>query len=637
MLIMVVAPLVGAAGFAVYQVTQLTRKADELTRMADVIAIAVDVARFNILMGIEYTDSWNQYLDANNSATYQQHIAESEELVAKIRGNLARIRSSSHNKDFTSNLQDALKLYAQIPAIRAYYLARRPGDDRESRTVNNRAYTDIAAPLGAVIRSLVNESNELPIRRRIQTIIWCADLHSNATTESGMYCWGHELGSYKSLDNTAGPEFATLMRRTLQQQLLTNTLPELRPYFEKIFSDPVYVEADAAVRKFVQEDSTTKHRFNPDDLPAWRELTEKKRYALLVQMQPHVLEELRTFADDYIARVKRERIWMIALLSGTLALSGAAVWFMGRALFNAVAAAVLSLKRCVGNMLEVSGHAAASGAQLADAVSAQAAALEQTAASLEELTTTNRQNAAHASAVAARMRETDALVQRATASMNHLVGAVRQIASTSGQTKHIASTIDEISFQTNLLALNASIEAARAGEAGAGFAVVAEEVRQMAMRAANESASIARLIEGAHALTAEGVSLSEQVNSVFQQVEAEARTASARMSEIQSSTTELVRGIDEINSATRSLDSQTQQTAAIAEENASTATLIQRETEHLNASIALLEELIALKHAPAPATPADDAVEIASDSTPPPALPKAPDRPKRLRAEAAAR
>ncbi len=151
-----------------------------------------------------------------------------------------------------------------------------------------------------------------------------------ATTETGMYCWGHELGSYKSLENAASVEFATQMRRTVERQLLANTLPELRPYFEKIFADPVYVEADQAVRKFLQEDTVTKHRFNPDDLAAWRELAEKKRYALLVQMQPYVLNELQTFAGDYIDRVKRERIWMIALLAGTLALSGAAAWLMGR-------------------------------------------------------------------------------------------------------------------------------------------------------------------------------------------------------------------------------------------------------------------------------------------------------------------
>jgi methyl-accepting chemotaxis protein len=385
------------------------------------------------------------------------------------------------------------------------------------------------------------------------------------------------------------------MRRTLERQLLANTLPELRPYFEKIFADPVYVEADRTVRKFLQEDSVTKHRFNPDDLSAWRELAEKKRYALLVQMQPYVLNELQAFAGDYIAAVKRERLWMIALLAGTLALSGGAAWLMGRSMFHTVAAAVASLKQCVDHMLAVSAAAAHSGTQLADAVSEQAAALEQTAASLEELTATNRQNSDHARAVASRMQETDTLVQRATESMDHLVQAVQQIANTSGQTKHIASTIDEISFQTNLLALNASIEAARAGEAGAGFAVVAEEVRQMAMRAAAESASIARLIEGAHALTVEGVGLTDQVNSVFKQVESQARAAGSRMTEIQSSTAELVRGIDEINAATSNLDRQTQQTAAIAEENAATAAFIQKETGRLNTSITLLENLIALQ------------------------------------------
>lgn len=624
MLLMVLPPLVGATLFAIFQVRQLSSKASELSRIADLIDIATDVARFDILMGLEYTSSWAQYIDPNASATYQRHIDESEQLVAKIRANLPRAKAAVRNQAFTTHLEEALKLYEQIPAIRTYYLARRPGDDREARTINNNVYTALAGPLGNTIRALVNESSELPIRLRIQTLIWCADLHNNATTESGMYCWGHELGSFKTLDNCAGAEFATQMRRNVERHLLANTVPELRPYFEKLFSDPIYLEADRMVRKFAQENAATKHRFDPAGLPAWRELTEVKRYALLVAMQPHVLQELQTFARDYIARVHNERRWMIALLAGVLVVSGAVAWLLGRAVFHAVARAVLSLKQSIQNMLEVTAQSADAGKQLAEVVSHQAAALEETAASLEELTNTNRQNSEHARGVAQRMKETDAVVQRATESMRHLVAAVQQIATTSGQTKHIASTIDEISFQTNLLALNASIEAARAGEAGAGFAVVAEEVRQMAMRAATESASIAKLIEGAHQLTGEGVALSEKVNAIFQQVEARARTATGCMTGIQSSTEELVRGIDEINSATRNLDTQTQQTAAIAQENASTAAFIDTQTAALGSSIALLENLIALDQsapaAPPPATPTTSRPAASPSRKPEPSL-----------------
>jgi methyl-accepting chemotaxis protein len=209
------------------------------------------------------------------------------------------------------------------------------------------------------------------------------------------------------------------------------------------------------------------------------------------------------------------------------------------------------------------------------------------------LTATNRQNAENAVRGAERMKQTDALVQRATRSMDQLVTAVQQIATASGQTKHIARSIDDIAFQTNLLALNASIEAARAGEAGAGFAVVAEEVRKMALRAATESASIDRLIETAHALTQEGVTLSQEVDSLFKQVEGKSRAASTGMADIQHATRELVTGINEINSATRELDQHTQQNAAIAEENAATASLISQQTSDLADSIALLENLIA--------------------------------------------
>lgn len=612
MLLIVLAPLLGATLFAIYQVRQLSGKASELSRIADLIAIATDVARFDILMGIEYNSSWAQYIDANNSPKYQAIIAESEQLVAQIRANLPRAKASVRNQAFTTHIEEALKLYEQVPAVRTYYLARRPGDDREARTVNNSVYTALTTPLANTIRALVNESAELPIRLRIQTLIWCADLNSNATTETGMYCWGHELGSFKSLENCANAELATDMRRRVERHLLANTVPELRPYFEKIFSDPIYLEADRMVRTFAQENSGQKHVFNAAHLPVWRELTEVKRYGLLVAMQPYVLSELQSFAHDYIDRVHRERRWMIGLLAGVLIVSGIVVWLLGRAVFNAVTRAVLSLKQSIHNMLQVTTQSTDAAKQLADVVSQQAAALEETAASLEELTTTNRQNSDNARAIAGRMKETDTLVQRATESMRHLVAAVQQIATTSGQTKHIASTIDEISFQTNLLALNASIEAARAGEAGAGFAVVAEEVRQMAMRAAAESASIAKLIEGAHQLTGEGVVLSEKVNAIFQQVETQARTATGCMTGIQSSTEELVRGIEEINAATRNLDAQTQQTAAIAQENATSAEFIDNQTAALASSIALLETLIALD----PAAPASAST---AEATPVPA------------------
>ena len=84
------------------------------------------------------------------------------------------------------------------------------------------------------------------------------------------------------------------------------------------------------------------------------------------------------------------------------------------------------------------------------------------------------------------------------------------------------------------------------------------------------------------------------MNEIFQQVEAQAQTASGRMTEIQTSTEELVRGIDEINSATHHLDSQTQHNATIASENAATSAFVKQQTESLNASIALLEELISV-------------------------------------------
>ena len=115
----------------------------------------------------------------------------------------------------------------------------------------------------------------------------------------------------------------------------------------------------------------------------------------------------------------------------------------------------------------------------------QAASLEETASSMEELTATVRQNADHARASErARRRSARTATRAARAWWTTSSKRCASIAQARDKIADIIAVIDGIAFQTNILALNAAVEAARAGEQGRGFAVVAGEVRSLAQRSA---------------------------------------------------------------------------------------------------------------------------------------------------------
>ncbi len=108
--------------------------------------------------------------------------------------------------------------------------------------------------------------------------------------------------------------------------------------------------------------------------------------------------------------------------------------------------------------------------------------------------------------------------QRGVESMNRMSSAINKIKTSSDSTSKIVKTIDEIAFQTNLLALNAAVEAARAGDAGKGFAVMAEEVRNLAMRSAEAAKNTASLIEETVKNSENGVAINEESDSAAEEM-----------------------------------------------------------------------------------------------------------------------
>ncbi|MCX8011752.1 MAG: methyl-accepting chemotaxis protein, partial [Desulfobacterota bacterium] len=158
----------------------------------------------------------------------------------------------------------------------------------------------------------------------------------------------------------------------------------------------------------------------------------------------------------------------------------------------------------------------------------------------------------------------------------------------------IIKTIDEIAFQTNMLALNAAVEAARAGEAGAGFAVVANEVRSLAVRAANAAKNTSDLIEAVVKQIKEGSETVEKTGLLFKEMYKSVLKESELVAEIAAASREQSEGINQVNKAIAEMDNVAQQNAANAEESANAIEEMNNQIERLRAVIHELKEMVGI-------------------------------------------
>ncbi|WP_336698455.1 methyl-accepting chemotaxis protein [Pantoea dispersa] len=242
---------------------------------------------------------------------------------------------------------------------------------------------------------------------------------------------------------------------------------------------------------------------------------------------------------------------------------------------------VSGIREGVGRIYANAQEIANGNNNLSSRTEEQASALQQTAASMEEIKTTVRQNADNAHNARQLADSASKNARSGGEVMTRLEEIMQQISKSSRQIADINGVIDSIANQTNILSLNAAVEAARAGEQGRGFAVVAEEVRNLARRSADAAKEINELIVNTVAIMETGTLQVSNASSVMRDIVSSVSQVTDIMGEITLASDEQSAGINQIAQAVNEMDLVTQQNATLVEEAAAAASNLESQSETL--------------------------------------------------------
>jgi hypothetical protein len=333
-----------------------------------------------------------------------------------------------------------------------------------------------------------------------------------------------------------------------------------------------------------------------------------------------LIQEIVSYADVRLSESRRELIMVsVAVLALTVGLVVFILWIA-----RGIIRPLQSISRRLANASRITTHSAESLAASSKKLSAdsmdEAAALEEITASVQEMTAMSDQNLKHITDVTVLAEQASQAADAGAKVMSHLRDTMGTMLSNNKEVANILKTIEEIAFQTNILALNAAVEAARAGEAGAGFSVVAGEVRLLAGRCSAAADETANKIHAVLACSTKADELGQSAETNFRAIAEFTHQYHEKAVEIERASEQSAEGLKQINSAVVRLDKVAQDTAATSETTAASSQELIGQADGLMSTISALEDMVGSNNAAepsfvesveiAPPTPASSGVKV---------------------------
>ena len=302
--------------------------------------------------------------------------------------------------------------------------------------------------------------------------------------------------------------------------------------------------------------------------------------------------ELDHLLEKRMEHYSRLRSGALAVTIFMLAISALFAYLVTRNMSGVLSAVIETLEKEATSINNAASQISAASESLAQGISEHAASLEETSAASQQVYAMTRKNLESVDLATAVVSKTQEQFKEANHCIDGIVKTRKDSNASSQKISTIIKVIDQIAFQTHILALNAAVEAARAGSAGNGFAVVAEEVRNLARRCSDAATETEMLIDESVETSKATRGKVDKLTQIVQSISEDSAQIMQVVTDVKHGSQQQAQGIQQISRAMTHMEQVVQSSAACAEESSSTSMELSSQSEVLKGIVHQLATMV---------------------------------------------